>query len=156
MTVCNMTIEAGARTGLIAVDDKTIEYVKGRPFAPTGEIWDKAVAYWNTLHSDEGAHFDKEVFIDASHITPQVTWGTSPEMVISVTDHIPQPTDMEDPIKRASITNALSYMGLTGGEPITSIPIDKVFIGSCTNSRIEDLREAASVVKGKQVAENVV
>ncbi|NOL48848.1 3-isopropylmalate dehydratase large subunit [Pelistega europaea] len=155
LTVCNMAIEAGARSGLVAVDDKTIEYFKGRPYAPKGEAWNQAVEYWRTLHSDEGAHFDTVVEVNAADIKPQVTWGTSPEMVLSIEDVVPNPADEQDPVKRSGIERALSYMGLTAGTPINTISIDKVFIGSCTNSRIEDLREAASVIKGRKVAANV-
>ena len=155
MTVCNMAIEAGARAGMVAVDDKTIDYVKGRPFAPTGELWDKAVAYWRTLHSDPDAKFDAVVEIDGSAITPHVTWGTSPEMVTTVDGRVPDPAQEADPVKRAGMERALHYMGLQANTPITDIAIDKVFIGSCTNSRIEDLRAAAAVAKGKRVAQNV-
>jgi len=157
MTVCNMAIEAGARAGLVAVDEKTIEYVKGRPLAPEGVAWDQAVAYWKTLHSDPGAHFDKTVTIDASLIQPQVTWGTSPEMVLSVNDSVPDPDKERDDNKRSAIERALTYMGLTPGKKISDITIDKVFIGSCTNSRIEDMREAAYVIKklGQKVSRNV-
>jgi len=155
MTMCNMAIEAGARVGVIGVDDTTIEYVKGRPFAPTGQAWDAAVAAWGDLHSDADAHFDKIVEIDGSQIQPQVTWGTSPEMVLPVDGTLPNPADMEPGSARDGVERALNYMGLSGGSAITDIKLDKVFIGSCTNSRIEDLRAAASVVKGKRVAENV-
>ena len=155
LTVCNMAIEAGARAGFVAVDDKTIEYVKGRPFAPTGENWDKAVAYWETLHSDDGAEFDEVVRIDARAIRPQVTWGTSPEMVVPVDATVPDPTESGDPVKAEGMRRALQYMGLEAGTPIQEIRLDKVFIGSCTNSRIEDLRAAAVVVKGKRVAANI-
>ncbi len=155
MTICNMAIEAGARAGLIAVDEKTIDYVKGRPFAPTGDMWDKAVAYWQTLHSDADAVFDKEITLLAEDIEPQVSWGTSPEMVVGVSAAIPSPTDFKDSVKQEAAKNALNYMGLEGGKPITSIYLDKVFIGSCTNSRIEDMRAAAQVAKGKKVAETV-
>lgn len=157
MTVCNMAIEAGARAGLVAVDEKTIEYIKGRPLAPTGVAWDQAVAYWKTLHSDPGAHFDKVVTLDASLIQPQVTWGTSPEMVLSINDSIPDPDRERDENKRSAIERALTYMGLTPGKKISDITIDKVFIGSCTNSRIEDMREAANVIKrlGQKVSKNV-
>jgi 3-isopropylmalate/(R)-2-methylmalate dehydratase large subunit len=155
MTVCNMSIEAGARAGMVAVDDKTIEYVKGRPFAPTGADWDKAVTYWQTLHSDEGAQYDKVVRIKASEIQPQVSWGTSPEMVVPVAERIPDPAQVTDPVKREGMERALKYMGLAAGTPIRDIRVDKVFIGSCTNSRIEDLRAAAAVVKGKQLAPNI-
>ena len=141
LTVCNMAIEAGARSGLVAVDDKTIEYFKGRPYAPKGEAWEQAVAYWRTLHSDEGATFDSVVEINAADIKPQVTWGTSPEMVLSIEDIVPNPAAEKDPVKRSGMERALSYMGLSAGTPINEIKVDKVFIGSCTNSRIEDLRE---------------
>ncbi|MBK8324605.1 MAG: 3-isopropylmalate dehydratase large subunit [Betaproteobacteria bacterium] len=155
MTVCNMAIEAGARAGMVAVDAKTIEYLRGRPFAPQGEAFDRAVAYWRTLVSDEGAHFDREVEIDAATIRPQVTWGTSPEMVVPVDGRVPDPSDEKDPVKREAIERALVYMGLDPRTPITDIAIDKVFIGSCTNSRIEDLRAAAAVVKGRRVSSRV-
>ena len=157
MTVCNMAIEGGARAGLVAVDDKTIEYVKGRPLAPTGVEWDQAVAYWKTLHSDPDARFDAVVELDASQILPQVTWGTSPEMVLDVTAVVPDPDKEKDPSKRNAIERALTYMGLQPGKPLADIHVDKVFIGSCTNSRIEDMREAAAVVRklGQKVAANV-
>jgi 3-isopropylmalate/(R)-2-methylmalate dehydratase large subunit len=157
MTVCNMAIEAGARAGLIAVDDTTINYVKGRPFSPTGVEWDQAVAYWRTLHSDAGAHFDKIVEIDAAQIRPQVTWGTSPEMVLAVDDRVPDPEKEKDAVKRGAIERALTYMALEPNKAISDIHVDKVFIGSCTNSRIEDMREAAAVVKrvGGRVAKNI-
>jgi 3-isopropylmalate/(R)-2-methylmalate dehydratase large subunit len=155
MTLCNMAIEAGARAGMVAVDDKTIDYVKGRPFAPTGEVWNKAVAYWRTLHSDADARFDAVVELDGSAIVPQVTWGTSPEMVVTVNDRVPDPAKESDPVKRGGMERALQYMGLSANTPITDIAIDKVFIGSCTNSRIEDLRAAAAVAKGKRIAKNV-
>ncbi len=155
MTLCNMSIEAGARVGMVAVDDKTIEYVKGRPLAPMGEQWDKAVTYWETLHSDEGSHFDQTISLDAKNIKPQVTWGTSPEMVIAIDGVIPDPEKESDPVKAESIKNALNYIHLKANTPINTVIIDKVFIGSCTNSRIEDLRIAASVAKGKRVASNV-
>ncbi len=155
MTICNMAIEAGARVGLVAVDDKTIEYFRGRPYAPTGEAWDKAVEYWKTLHSDEGAHFDRVVEINAADIRPQVTWGTSPEMVLPVDARVPDPAKETDESRRAGIERALEYMGLAANMPITDIKIDKVFIGSCTNSRIEDFRAAAAVLRGKRVASNV-
>jgi 3-isopropylmalate/(R)-2-methylmalate dehydratase large subunit len=157
MTVCNMAIEAGARAGLVAVDDKTIEYVRGRPMAPTGVEWDQAVAYWRTLHSDPDAHWDAVVELDASQILPQVTWGTSPEMVLPVTERVPDPDKEKDPVKRTAMERALQYMGLQPGKPLTDITVDKVFIGSCTNSRIEDIREAAAVVRklGQRVARNV-
>jgi 3-isopropylmalate/(R)-2-methylmalate dehydratase large subunit len=155
LTVCNMAIEAGARAGFVAVDDKTIDYVKGRPFAPTGENWDKAVGYWETLHSDDGAEFDAVVRIDAAGIRPQVTWGTSPEMVVPVDERVPDPAQSNDPVKAEGMRRALQYMGLEAGTPIQEIKLDKIFIGSCTNSRIEDLRSAAAVVKGKQVADSI-
>lgn len=155
MTLCNMAIEGGARSGMVAVDDKTIEYVKGRPFSPVGEHWEKAVAYWRTLHSDEGAHFDAVVELNAGDIHPQVTWGTSPEMVTDVNGAVPDPAQEADPVRRQSYERALQYMGLAPKQKIQDIAIDKVFIGSCTNSRIEDLREAASVIKGRKKAANV-
>ncbi|TNE73811.1 MAG: 3-isopropylmalate dehydratase large subunit, partial [Gammaproteobacteria bacterium] len=152
MTICNMSIEAGARVGMVAVDDTTINYVKGRPFAPTEAQWDQAVEYWNTLHSDADAVFDKVVELEGSEIKPQVSWGTSPEMVAGVDGSVPDPAREEDPIKREGIVRALKYMGLQANQKITDIQLDRVFIGSCTNSRIEDLREAAAVVKGRRVA----
>jgi 3-isopropylmalate/(R)-2-methylmalate dehydratase large subunit len=157
MTVCNMAIEAGARAGLVAVDEKTIAYVKGRPLAPTGVEWDQAVAYWHTLHSDADAHFDAVVQLDAADIAPQVTWGTSPEMVLSVLDRVPDPDKEKDANKRDAIERALAYMGLQPGKALNDLFVDKVFIGSCTNSRIEDMREAAAVVKklGQKVAKNI-
>ena len=155
MTLCNMAIEAGARVGMVAVDDKTIEYVKGRPMAPTGDEWGKAVEYWHTLHSDEGAHFDQVVRINAKDIKPQVTWGTSPEMVIEVGGIVPDPDKETDPVKAEGIRNALSYIHLKANTPINTVKIDKVFIGSCTNSRLEDLRVAAAVTKGKHIADNI-
>ncbi len=157
MTVCNMAIEAGARAGLVAVDDKTIEYVRGRPFAPSGPEFDMAAAYWRTLRSDEGAKFDRVIELDASRLVPQVTWGTSPEMVVSIEDRVPDPEREKDATKRDAIERALVYMGLEPNKPIADIRVDKIFIGSCTNSRIEDLREAAAVVKrlGRRVASNV-
>ena len=155
MTLCNMAIEAGARVGMVAVDDKTIEYVKDRPMAPTGDEWEQALSYWNTLHSDAGAHFDKIVSIDAQDIKSQVTWGTSPEMVVSIDGITPDPTQESDPVKAEGIRNALNYIHLEANTPINSVNIDKVFIGSCTNSRIEDLRIAAAVAKDKHVADNI-
>ena len=155
MTVCNMAIEAGARVGLVAVDQKTIDYVKGRPFAPKGEHWERAVDYWRTLESDPGAHFDKAVKIDASALRPQVTWGTSPEMVVSIDGRVPDPSREADPTKRAAMERALEYMALEPDTPITEIRPDKIFIGSCTNSRIEDLRAAAKVLRGQRVASNI-
>jgi len=155
MTVCNMTIEAGARVGLIAVDETTINYLKGRPFAPQGKNWDKAVAAWSNLHSDPNAHFDKTVVLDASDIKPQVTWGTSPEMVVSVDDNVPNPENETDAVKRNGMEQALQYMGLKADQAITDIQLDRVFIGSCTNSRIEDLRQAAAAIKGGKVADTL-
>ncbi len=155
MTVCNMAIEAGARAGMVAVDDATVHYVKGRPFAPSAADWDAAVAYWNTLKSDPGARFDREVQLRAEEIRPQVTWGTSPEMVVSVEDAVPDPEKEKDAQKRENMHRALQYMGLRPRTPITEIRLDKVFIGSCTNSRIEDLRIAAAVVKGHRIASNI-
>lgn len=155
MTVCNMAIEAGARSGMVAVDDKTIEYFRGRPFAPIGAAWDQAVTYWRTLHSDPGAHFDTVIQIDAREIKPQVTWGTSPEMVLPVDARVPDPDREKDEVKRSGMERALEYMGLKPNTPLVDIRIDRVFIGSCTNSRIEDLRDAAKVVRGKRVAANV-
>ncbi|MFV0372310.1 MAG: 3-isopropylmalate dehydratase large subunit [Azonexus sp.] len=155
MTLCNMAIEGGARMGFVAVDDTTIEYLKDRPFSPKGDIWERAVAYWRTLHSDAGAVFDRTVTLKAEDIRPQVTWGTSPEMVVPVDAVVPDPAQEADPVKREGMERALKYMDLQANTPMTSIAIDKVFIGSCTNSRIEDLREAAAVVKGKHIASNV-
>ena len=155
MTVCNMAIEAGARAGMVAVDDTTIDYVRGRPYAPSGDMLEKAEAHWRTLHSDDGAHFDKVVHIDAADIRPQVTWGTSPEMVVAIDDVVPDPDDVSDKVKADGMRKALAYMGLEAGTPIKDIAVDKVFIGSCTNSRIEDLRAAARIAEGKKVADNV-
>ncbi len=155
MTLCNMAIEGGARAGMVAVDQVTIDYLKGRPFAPTGQVWDAALVHWRTLTSDSGAHFDRVVDIDASQILPQVTWGTSPEMVAGIDGVVPDPDAEIDGVKREGMVRALAYMGLAPRTPIIDIVIDKVFIGSCTNSRIEDLRAAAAVVKGRQVAANV-
>jgi 3-isopropylmalate/(R)-2-methylmalate dehydratase large subunit len=155
MTVCNMAIEAGARAGMVAVDETTIEYLKGRPFAPTGIAWDRAVAHWCTLKSDPHSKFDRVVMIDAREIKPQVTWGTSPEMVVTVADRVPDPDKEKDPVRREAMERALVYMDLKPSTRIVDIRLDKVFIGSCTNSRIEDLRAAASVVKGKRVAPNI-
>ncbi len=152
MTVCNMAIEAGARVGLIAVDQTTIDYVKGRPFAPKTEYWDQAVAQWNELKSDEGAQFDKVVELDASQLLPQVSWGTSPEMVVAIDQPIPDPALENDPIRKAGMERALEYMGLEANQLWKDIKVDKVFIGSCTNSRIEDLRAAAAVAKGRKVS----
>ena len=157
MTVCNMAIEAGARAGLVAVDQKTIDYVKGRPLAPIGVEWEHAVAYWRTLHSDPDAHFDATIEIDASRIVPQVTWGTSPEMVLGVDGRVPDPDKEKDANKRGAIERALTYMGLEPGKALNDLHVDKVFIGSCTNSRIEDMREAAAVVQklGRKIAGNI-
>jgi 3-isopropylmalate/(R)-2-methylmalate dehydratase large subunit len=157
MTVCNMAIEAGARAGLVGVDEKTIEYVKGRPLAPTGVEWEQAVAYWRTLHSDPDAKFDAVVELNANDVIPQVTWGTSPEMVTGIDGNVPDPDKEKDANKRDAIERALNYMGLAPGKPMNDIFVDKVFIGSCTNSRIEDMREAAAMVKklGQKVAKNI-
>ncbi|QNP49700.1 3-isopropylmalate dehydratase large subunit [Diaphorobacter aerolatus] len=157
MTVCNMAIEAGARAGMVAVDDKTIAYVKGRPLSPTGVEWTQAEAYWRTLHSDADAKFDQVVELDAAGIVPQVTWGTSPEMVLGVDASVPDPEKEKDASKRGAIERALTYMNLEPGKPLNDVFVDKVFIGSCTNSRIEDMREAAAVVKklGQKVARNI-
>jgi 3-isopropylmalate/(R)-2-methylmalate dehydratase large subunit len=157
MTVCNMAIEAGARAGLVAVDDKTIEYVRGRPMAPTGVVFEQAATYWRTLHSDVGAKFDATVDLDATKIVPQVTWGNSPEMVLGIDGSVPDPDKERDDSKRTAIERALAYMGLQPGKAMNDISIDKVFIGSCTNSRIEDMREAAAVVKklGQKIDKNV-
>jgi 3-isopropylmalate/(R)-2-methylmalate dehydratase large subunit len=157
MTVCNMAIEAGARAGLIAVDEHTINYLRGRAFAPSESNWDAAVAYWKTLHSDTHAVFDRVIEFNAAQIEPQVTWGTSPEMVLPITGKVPDPRDEKETSKRTSIERALTYMGLEAGTPVTEIAIDKVFIGSCTNSRLEDLRASAAIVQklGKKIAPNV-
>ena len=155
MTVCNMAIEAGARAGMVAVDDKTIDYVKGRPFAPGMELWDKAATSWRDLHSDDDAEFDRIVSIDGAGIKPQVTWGTSPEMVVAVDGRVPDPDQESNATKREGMRAALTYMGLEANTPITEIKPDKVFIGSCTNSRIEDLRAAAAVANGRKVADNI-
>ena len=155
MTLCNMAIEAGARAGMVAVDDTTIDYLRGRTFAPRGALWERAVAYWRTLRTDPGAQFDRVVRLDAAQIAPQVTWGTSPEMVGSIEGTVPDPAKVDDPVKRKSLERALQYMGLEPNMPIGAIRIDKVFIGSCTNSRIEDLRTAAQVVQGRRVASSV-
>ncbi|MFT4171633.1 MAG: 3-isopropylmalate dehydratase large subunit [Rhodocyclaceae bacterium] len=155
MSICNMAIEAGARAGLVAVDDITINYLRGRPFAPKADQWDRAVAHWRTLVSDAGAQFDRVVTIDARKIQPQVTWGTSPEMVTDITGRVPDPAREQDAVKRGGMERALQYMGLTPNTPMSEVKIDKVFIGSCTNSRIEDLRAAAAVVRGRSVAANV-
>ena len=155
MTVCNMAIEAGARVGLVACDEKTIAYVKDRPYSPKGEQWDQAVAAWRDLVSDADAHFDTVVELDASEIKPQVSWGTSPEMVVAVDALVPDPEQQDDAVKRSGYQRALQYMGLEANQPITSIALDRVFIGSCTNSRIEDLRAASVVAKGRRVASNI-
>jgi len=155
MTVCNMTIEAGARAGLIGIDETTIDYVRGRPLAPQGALFEQAAAYWRSLNSDLGAAYDRVVRIDAASIRPQVTWGTSPEMVLPVDGEVPDPDEVADPVKAGSIRHALAYMGLASGTPIAEIAVDKVFIGSCTNGRIEDLRAAADVAKGRKVASSV-
>ena len=155
MTVCNMAIEAGARSGMVAVDDITLRYLEGRPMAPKGELWDKAVAYWRTLKSDPGAKFDSVVRVDARELKPYVSWGTSPEMVATIEDRVPDPDKEKDAVRREGMERALAYMGLEPSTPIDKIAIDKVFIGSCTNSRIEDLRQAAAVVKGRRKAESV-
>ena len=157
MTLCNMAIEAGARAGLVAVDEKTIEYVQNRPYSPQGQAWSHAIQYWRNLHTDQDAVFDQVVTLRAEEIKPQVSWGTSPEMVLSIDDQVPDPDKEKDPAKRLAIERALEYMGLEPNMPIDSIRIDKVFIGSCTNSRIEDLRSAAKVVEriGKRVADHV-
>lgn len=155
MSISNMTIEAGARAGMMAVDEKTLDYVKGRPFAPSGELWEKAVENWQDLHSDEGAVFDKHIILDGECIKPQVSWGTSPEMTIAIDEKIPDPDSEQDPVKQKSIQDALNYMGLEANTPINEVAVDVVFIGSCTNSRIEDLRSAAGIVKGKKLADNI-
>jgi len=155
MTVCNMAIEAGARAGMVAVDEKTINYVKGRPYAPKGEPWDLAIKAWKDLHSDADAKFDTIINIDAASIKPQVTWGTSPEMVVGIDQNVPDPASEKDNVKREGMVAALKYMGLIANTPMNEICVDKVFIGSCTNSRIEDMRAAAEVAKGRKVASNI-
>jgi 3-isopropylmalate/(R)-2-methylmalate dehydratase large subunit len=155
MTLCNMSIEAGARMGMVGVDQVTLDYVKGRPYAPSGSLWDQAEAYWRTLHSDADAVFDREVVLQAEDIKPQVTWGTSPEMVLPVDATVPTVEAQTDEVSKSSVKRALEYMGLQGGQAITDIKLDRVFIGSCTNSRIEDIREAAAVAQGRKVAANV-
>ncbi|MEW6454153.1 MAG: 3-isopropylmalate dehydratase large subunit [Pseudomonadota bacterium] len=155
MTVCNMSVEGGAKAGFIAPDEKAYEYLKGRPKAPKGKMWDDAVRYWDTLRTDDGAHFDREVRLDAAKLPPIVTWGTSPEQVTSITGRVPVPSEIADENKRRAAERSLQYMGLTGGEKITDIALNRVFIGSCTNSRIEDLREVARVAQGKKVNANV-
>ncbi|MCW8901872.1 MAG: 3-isopropylmalate dehydratase large subunit [Gammaproteobacteria bacterium] len=155
MTVCNMAIEAGARAGMVAVDQKTIDFVKGRPYSPKEDQWEQAVKAWNELHSDADASFDTIVNIDAANIKPQVTWGTSPEMVVGINSKVPDPANEKDAVKREGMIAALKYMGLTANTPMNEIEVDKVFIGSCTNSRIEDIRAAAEVAKGRKVASNI-
>ncbi len=155
MTVCNMSIEAGARAGLVAVDDTTIEYVKGRPYAPSGAQWEQAEALWRTLQSDTGAHYDRVVHLDAATIKPQVSWGTSPEMVVPIDGRVPDPAAEPDPVKREGMQAALVYMGLKANTPMAEIYPDTIFLGSCTNGRIEDLRAAAAIVKGQQLASNI-
>ncbi|STZ63954.1 3-isopropylmalate dehydratase large subunit [Moraxella lacunata] len=155
MTVCNMAIEGGARVGLVAVDDKTIDYVKGRPYAPTGDEWERAVAYWNTLKSDDDAHFDAVVVLNGDEIEPQISWGTSPEMVIPVSANVPTLDMAKDDVQKNDWIRAYQYMGLTAGQSLSEITLDRVFIGSCTNSRIEDLREVAKIVEGKKVAPTI-
>jgi len=155
MSLCNMTIEAGARCGMVAVDDRTIAYVKGRPYAPKADLWDRAVAAWTELHSDADAEFDQELLFQAEDIAPQVSWGTSPEMVLPITASIPDPEDARDDVQKEGWSRALAYMGIEAGTPLQDITIDKAFIGSCTNGRIEDFREAAAIVAGKTVAANV-
>jgi 3-isopropylmalate/(R)-2-methylmalate dehydratase large subunit len=155
MTLCNMAIEAGARAGMVAVDEVTIQYLKGRPFSPAGPEWDQAAATWKMLSSDADARFDHEVNLDGQDIAPQVTWGTSPEMVVPVQEHVPDPDKEKDPVKREGMERALAYMGLKPRTPIQEILLDKVFIGSCTNSRIEDLRAAAAVARGRHIASNI-
>jgi 3-isopropylmalate/(R)-2-methylmalate dehydratase large subunit len=155
MTVCNMSVEAGAKAGFIAPDEKAFEYLKGRPKSPKGAAWEHAVRYWETLRSDDDAHFDREIRLDAGKLPPLVTWGTNPEQVIAVTGRVPVPSEIADEHKRRAATASLAYMGLQGGEKITDIRLDRVFIGSCTNSRIEDLRAVAKVVDGKTVNASV-
>ncbi|HEY1361423.1 MAG TPA: 3-isopropylmalate dehydratase large subunit [Xanthobacteraceae bacterium] len=155
MTVCNMSVEAGARAGFIAPDEKAFAYLEGRPRAPKGRLWDEAMRYWTTLGSDDGAHFDREIRLDASRLPPLVTWGTSPEQVTAVTGRVPRPEEISDENKRRAAATALAYMGLRGGEKITDISLDRVFIGSCTNGRIEDLREVARVAEGRSVRSTV-
>ncbi len=155
MTVCNMSVEGGAKAGFIAPDEKAYTYLKDRPKAPKGKAWDEAMRYWETLVSDEGAHFDREIRLDAANLPPLVTWGTSPEQVVSIAGRVPVPAEIRDENKRVAAERSLGYMGLKGGEKITDIKLDRVFIGSCTNSRIEDLREVARVAAGKTVSANV-
>jgi 3-isopropylmalate/(R)-2-methylmalate dehydratase large subunit len=155
LTVCNMSIEAGARAGMIAPDQTTFDYIKGRPYAPKGEAFDAACAYWSTLASDEGAHYDATVVLNAAYIAPQVTWGTNPEAVVAITGTVPNPADEADEAKRAQMERMVQYMGLTPGQKMTDLKVDVVFIGSCTNSRIEDIRAAAAVAKGRKLADGV-
>ena len=155
MTICNMSIEGGARAGMIAPDETTFEFVKGRPYAPQGEAWDRAVAYWKTLVTDEDAVFDREMLLDANQLQPMVTYGTNPGQGVAVTGRIPLPEELADPAERRSLLSAMEYMGLKPGQAMEGQPIDVVFIGSCTNGRIEDLREAAAIAKGKRVADTV-
>jgi len=155
MTVCNMSIEAGARAGLVAPDEKTIAYVMGRPYAPKGAAWEQAVAYWRTLPSDPGAKYDKEVHLGAADIAPHVTWGTSPQDVAPITGRVPDPAQVDDPLKRAAMQRSLEYMALAPNTRLVDVPVERVFIGSCTNSRIEDLRAAAAIARGRRVAEGV-
>ena len=155
MTICNMSVEGGARAGMVAPDERTFAYLKGRPKAPTGNAWDQALRYWETLHSDEGAFFDSEIKLDAAKLPPLVTWGTSPEQVVSVAGRVPVASEIADENKRVAAERSLGYMGLKGGEKITDIKLDRVFIGSCTNGRIEDLRDVARVVDGKRVSASV-
>jgi 3-isopropylmalate/(R)-2-methylmalate dehydratase large subunit len=155
MTLCNMAIEAGARAGLVAVDDTTLDYVRGRPFAPSGALWDQAEAYWRTLVSDDDAVFDQTLHLDAADIVPQVSWGTSPEMVAGVDGHVPTVSELDNDVQREAAQHAFKYMGLTPGTPIQDIAVNRIFIGSCTNARIEDLRAAAAVLKGKKIAKTI-
>jgi len=155
MTVCNMSIEAGARAGLVAPDEKTIAYLVGRPYSPKGAAWEQAVAYWRTLPSDPGAKYDKEAHLDAADIAPHVTWGTSPQDVAPITGRVPDPAQVDDPLKRAAMQRSLEYMALAPNTRLVDVPVERVFIGSCTNSRIEDLRAAAAIAKGRRVADGV-
>jgi 3-isopropylmalate/(R)-2-methylmalate dehydratase large subunit len=155
MTVCNMSIEAGARAGLVAPDEKTIAYMMGRPYAPKGAAWEQAVAYWRTLPSDPGAKYNKESHLDAAEIAPHVSWGTSPQDVAPITGRVPDPAQVDDPLKRAAMQRSLEYMALAPNTRLVDVPVERVFIGSCTNSRIEDLRAAAAIAKGRRVAEGV-
>jgi len=155
MTICNMSIEGGARAGMIAPDDTTFEYLEGRPYAPKGAAWEAALERWRTLPTDDGAAFDSELFFSAAEMQPYVSWGTNPGQTIPVTASIPNPDSIEDPVERESATRALTYMDLTPGTPITEVPLDRIFLGSCTNARIEDLRVAAEIVAGKTIAPNI-